>query len=233
MEKASHGSITEGTTTLCFEGKTIYVSTPSPNLSDPQHPGQSISFFDGTNTYQPVGLNPTGAVLPKNAVGGLSWAPDQLLLGRIEPQSKLVASGAEGANHYKATEFGSSGNGAFLMKTIYSSSEKIISVDVTPGFDLNGFPLAHYDVESYDATGHPSDIKITYFDRGTRKATRIDEFWLTGTKAVPLRTVASIFKSGDIVIDERLGSSPDQQVSYLWDGSLPSLSDLKSRHVGR
>ncbi len=233
FQKAALGSVTEGITTVCFDGKTTYVSTPSPNLSDPEHPGQSVSFFDGTNTYRPVGLNPNGAVLPKNAVGGLSWAPDQLLLGRLEPQGKLVAYGTEGANHYKATEFGSSGNSTYLMKTIYSPSEKIIAVDVTPSFDLHGFPLTHYDVESYDSSGHPSDIKITYFDRATRKATRIDEFWLTGTKSVPPRTVATIFKSGDLVIDERLGYAPNQQVSYLWTGSLPSLSDLKSRHIGR
>jgi hypothetical protein len=232
-EQEGRGFVTEGTTTVFFDGHTAYVSVPSPNLSDPEHPDQSIAFFDGTNTFQPAGPGQVRMVVPNSVLLGMGSPPAQLLLGRYEVPTKLVEAGIEGVKHYKISEFSSDGGGAFRMKTTYDGSGRILSIDVRVGADSKGPPIALYEVRSYDKSGLADHVVVSYFDHPSGKTTRTDEFWLTDSKPAPARTPADIFKLGDLIIDERLGDARDDQVSYKWTGSLPSLPQLQSMHLDK
>jgi len=72
-------------------------------------------------------------------------------------------------------------------------------------------------------------VRLPRPEAATSKPRRTDEYWLTDTNDEAPRTVADIFKSGDEVIDMRLGKDLDKQVPYTWEGSLPSLDELKTR----
>jgi hypothetical protein len=116
------------------------------------------------------------------------------------------------------------------MKTVYSPSGRILSIEVRPGSNPQRGPIAHYQVEAYDPSGAPKQIKVTYFD-STKKPVRIDEFWLIGVRNAEGRTASNFFHRGDLVIDERIGRGQDEQVSYNWTGSLPTMEELQKMHA--
>jgi len=227
-EQEAAGLVTEGTTTISSYGDMSYVSMPVPNLSNPGSPGQLVQLYDGVNTYEPIGSNSVGSIYSGRSTF-LSSVPDKLLLWRRAEPTKLVGSGVAGSSHFKTSEVAINSDFSLLMKTMYSKNDRIESIDMLFPKDPTGCALTHYAVGAYDEHGIPTNIKITYFDRATSKPRRTDEYWLTDTNDEAPRTVADIFKSGDEVIDMRLGKDLDKQVPYTWEGSLPSLDELKTR----
>ena len=85
-------------------------------------------------------------------------------------------------------------------------------------------PITTFDVTAYNKFGVPESIKSTYHQSG--KPYRIEEYSLIGSKATPGKSPSDVFAMGQFVIDERLGTAPNDQVSYVWTGKLPSISEL-------
>ncbi len=225
VEKA--GFSIDGKTTVSFDAKGGFISQPVPNLSDVSHPGRRTELCDGVNIYTNDGQ--TGQVIPGNQLYGLTSPPGQILLGRFEPPSKTITSLDTTSRTFEIKEY-SGAVRTVRTKSSYSADGRVGSIALYFSDGTPIQPIAIYDVKSYDQKGNPTSILVTYFKSGGGPAYRREEYTLLTSTAAQEKYPSDVFSIGETIIDERLGTAPPDQVSYLWTGTLPSITTLRLRN---
>jgi hypothetical protein len=217
--------ITKGETRVFYDANGYFLSMPVPNLSNPSHPTRVTKFFDGTNTYTNVfGARLDGSVVLGKEGSALTSPASMSLLGRHAQAGTIITPRATTSGAYEVEEY-RQGLAPVRTQTVYTKDGRIQDIALYFADKSPANPIATYHVSSFDKEGNPDFISITYFENG--KTCRIEEYTLARLSHGTAKSPLDIFISGQEVIDERLGTAPQDQVRYEWDGKVPGIDELK------
>jgi len=214
----------DGKTTIFCDSRCTYTSEPIPNLSNPSHPSHTTQLFDGVNTFTNNGQ--FGNILPGDRVYGLASPAGKILLGRFEPSGKVITPRSVTSGAYEVKQFDEPST--VRTQTNYLANGWISSIALYFPNAGPTHPFAKYEVTSYDEKGNAKSMVVTFLSHA--RAYRKEEYALIGYSESATKTPSDVFPLGETVVDERLGSAQQDQVSYDWNGKLPTIMELRLKN---
>jgi len=190
-------------------------------------------FSDGKMTVDSVPTGSGARVSPGTETTLLKAAGDQIVLGNYIPTGWKEASSAVEA-------------GKLVVKAECPNFRDIVYQLTVTYADASRKRIDHLTVTHNRPSGPPDRIgeyEVTYLPHGGKRidvsrysGNRLsvtESYTLTKTIPRPENDYHLILDRGEKVVDLRLGKLPDQQVSYVWNGKLPTVDQLKQLHDGR
>jgi hypothetical protein len=223
VENQVRGIKIKTTAIIDLSPQQFFATSPSVNLERPEESKSRPELFDGQNTYiAPYGPRDPAIIAVGNTVNSVSSPIYRMALaGAQRVEGGLVRSNPSPNGDVEETiDFES----LHLRLVRTFAKRRLVSI---VGYLKSRRPFVRVDVLARTAKGEPKTIRFAYFRDGDQQPRQTETYTLI--KRIPSRRhqPSELIRIGQRVIDQRLG--PAHQVSYKWQGRLPTLDELRTQ----
>lgn len=222
------GFTMKGKTSICCGDWGSRVETTLPSLNGPKAGLILRESFDGAMTVRGMEMMPTSIETGEKRRTLCRVADMMVLGGYLDPNAKQIGANRGLDSYMEVYEKDKEGT-IERVELTWAGPDKARLISAVSSYLYPSETVVNstYRIRKWQKGKDgfvPSSIEISRYAR--KSIVAIEEYELQSIDEAPIKSMDSQIPTGSIVVDLRLGEN--RQSSYSYDGTIPSMSSLRT-----